>query len=70
MLLWLKATSRTLLANASGDTDKVAVAAAVDACRMKAGRPPTLREMKKKEEEGATLGCGRELLRHVRNQQK
>jgi hypothetical protein len=39
----LKATSRTLLANASGDTDKVAVAAAVDACRMKAGRPPALR---------------------------
>ena len=40
----LKATSRTLICNVSGALDKLAVSAAVDACRMR-NKPPALREV-------------------------
>ena len=38
----LTVTSRTSVSNGSKDLEKVAIAAALDACRMKNGKPPAL----------------------------
>ena len=38
----LTATSRTTFSNTSKDLDRVAIAAALDACRMTNGKPPAL----------------------------